>query len=341
MSYSPFVKAEVQPLPWIRFSGGVRGEFFTFDVSNRCATCVEQPDGRKGSGIVLPKMSMILGPWAKTEFFVNYGEGFHSNDARSAVAIGASPLARARSYEVGVRSRPWGPQGLELIATAWRLDLKSELVLVGDEGTTEIRGATRRQGVEVAARGASLGPALRQWQLYLDPCRISKRRRYSFGAGIHGLWRGDSAMARGLDVSNTGDVPRSSAAHRGSEHQVSFVDHIRSFRAVSCAGQIAPWSAGSLSFRAKPVQHQVGTGYLCVRLAPAERADGGDRHSFCTGQSTDGDGWTCLVFLADCGEKPPFIRYTEAARAEPLEATKSVLRVCSHVDVQAPLSILL
>lgn len=158
VSYSLFVKAEVQPLPWVRFSGGVRGEFFTFDVGNRCATCTEQPDGRKGSGIVLPKMSMILGPWARTEFFVNYGEAFHSNDARSTVTSGASPLARAQGYEVGVRSRPWGPEGLELIATAWRLDLKSELVLIGDEGTTEIRGATRRQGIEVAARGKVWGP---------------------------------------------------------------------------------------------------------------------------------------------------------------------------------------
>jgi outer membrane receptor protein involved in Fe transport len=158
LSYSPFVKAEVEPLPWVRFSGGVRGEYFTFDVSNRCAACAERPAGQKGSGMVLPKMSMILGPWAKTELFLNYGEGFHSNDARSAVAFGASPLARARNYEVGVRSRPWGPEGLELTATLWRLDLKSELILVGDEGTTEIRGATRRQGVEVAARGQVWGP---------------------------------------------------------------------------------------------------------------------------------------------------------------------------------------
>ncbi|MCP9464338.1 MAG: TonB-dependent receptor plug domain-containing protein [Nitrospira sp.] len=158
VSYAPFAKAEIQPLLWMRFAGGVRGEFFTFHVTNRCGTCAEQPEGRKGSGIILPKMSMILGPWARTEFFVNYGEGFHSNDARSAVALGASPLARARTYEVGVRSRPWGSEGLELIATAWRLDLKSELVFVGDEGTTEIRGATRRQGVEVAARGQVWGP---------------------------------------------------------------------------------------------------------------------------------------------------------------------------------------
>ncbi len=157
-SYAPFVKAEVQPTSWMRVAGGLRAETFTFDVRNRCDTCAEQPAGRKSSGIVLPKLNLILGPWAATEFFANYGEGYHSNDARSAVAPDSSPIARAKSYEVGVRSRPWGTDGLELIATAWRMDLKSELVFVGDEGTTEIRGASRRQGVEVAARGQVWGP---------------------------------------------------------------------------------------------------------------------------------------------------------------------------------------
>jgi outer membrane receptor protein involved in Fe transport len=157
-SYAPFVKAEVQPTSWLRLAGGVRGETFTFDVRNRCTTCADQPAGRKQSGVVLPKMNLILGPWASTEFFANYGEGYHSNDARSAVAPGSSPLARAKSYEVGVRSKPWGPEGVELLATLWRLDLKSELVFVGDAGTTEIRGASRREGVEVAARGQVWGP---------------------------------------------------------------------------------------------------------------------------------------------------------------------------------------
>lgn len=157
-SYAPFVKAEVQPASWIRLAGGLRSETFTFDVRNRCTTCAEQPAGQKSSGLILPKMNLILGPWAGTEFFVNYGEGFHSNDARSAVVIGSSPLSRAQSYEVGVRSQPLGPERVELIATLWRLDLKSELVFVGDEGTTEIRGATRREGVELAARGQVWGP---------------------------------------------------------------------------------------------------------------------------------------------------------------------------------------
>jgi hypothetical protein len=157
-SYAPFFKAEMQPLSWMRLDGGVRAEMFTFDVRNRCPACAEQSAGRVSSGIVLPKVNLVLGPWFKTEFFANYGEGYHSNDARSAVQPGSSPLSRARTYEAGVRSKPWGPDGVELMATARAVDLKSELVFVGDEGTTEIRGASRRRGVEVAARGQVWGP---------------------------------------------------------------------------------------------------------------------------------------------------------------------------------------
>jgi outer membrane receptor for Fe3+-dicitrate len=157
-SYSPYAKLEIRPVQWLRFSGGLRSETFTFNVRNRCETCAEMPAGRKTSSMVLPKANLILGPWFTTELFANYGEGFHSNDARSAVAAGSSPLARARTYEVGMRSRPWGPDGLELTATLWQVDLKSELVFVGDEGTTEIRGASRRRGMEVGARGQIAGP---------------------------------------------------------------------------------------------------------------------------------------------------------------------------------------
>ena len=157
-SYAPYIKAEVQPTPWLRLTGGLRSEIFTFDVRNQCLDCAEQPAGRTTSGVLLPRANLILGPWFATEFFLNYGDGFHSNDARSAVVPGSSPIARARTYEAGIRSKPWGPDGVELIATLWALDLKQELVFVGDEGTTEVRGATRRRGVEVAARGQVYGP---------------------------------------------------------------------------------------------------------------------------------------------------------------------------------------
>ena len=157
-SYSPYVKLELQPMPWMRLAGGIRADYFTFDVRNLCDTCLQQPAGRKDSGQVSPKGNLILGPWFNTEFFVNYGTGFHSNDARSTVAGDSSPLARAQGVEVGLRSKPWGPDRTELMATFWGLDLSSELVFVGDAGTTEARGATRRYGVEVGARGQIYGP---------------------------------------------------------------------------------------------------------------------------------------------------------------------------------------
>jgi outer membrane receptor protein involved in Fe transport len=157
-SYSPYLQLELEPLPWMRLAGGVRADYFTFDVRNLCDTCPEQPAGRKDSSQVSPKANLILGPWFNTEFFLNYGTGFHSNDARSTVAGASSPLARAQGTEVGVRSKPWGPEQMELIATFWWLDLNSELVFVGDAGTTEVRGPTRRYGVEVGARGQVYGP---------------------------------------------------------------------------------------------------------------------------------------------------------------------------------------
>ena len=157
-SYSPYVKLELEPTPWMRLAGGVRADYFTFDVRNLCDTCPQRPDGRKDSGQVSPKGNLILGPWFNTEFFVNYGAGFHSNDARSTVTGGSSPLARAQGVEVGLRSKPWGPDRVELMATFWGLDLKSELLFVGDAGTTEARGRTRRYGVEVGARGQIHGP---------------------------------------------------------------------------------------------------------------------------------------------------------------------------------------
>lgn len=155
-SYSPYVKIDVSLLPWMRFVGGGRADIFTYDVRDRCGpVCTNRPEGNTSDVIGSAKGNLIMGPWANTEFFVNVGTGFHSNDARDVVSnTSAATLPRAIGYELGLRARP--SSDLELLMTIWLLNLESELVFVGDEGTTEIRGETRRLGTEFSMRYSPL-----------------------------------------------------------------------------------------------------------------------------------------------------------------------------------------
>jgi TonB-dependent receptor-like protein len=151
-SYSPYLKLDLQFLPWMRFVGGGRVDVFTYKVKDRCgADCSERPNGTASNAIASGKANLVFGPWYQTEFFLNVGTGFHSNDARDAVENpSTNSLTRAIGYEIGIRSRPWNWS--EFLATFWLLDLGSELVFVGDEGTTEPRGKTRRLGTEFSSR---------------------------------------------------------------------------------------------------------------------------------------------------------------------------------------------
>ena len=108
--------------------------------------------------IVNPKLSLIFGPWSQTEYYVNLGGGFHSNDARG-TTIGVdpksgeraekeSPLVRSRGYEVGVRTSPL--PGLQMSMSLYQLDFASELVFSGDAGTTKASRPSRRTGFELA-----------------------------------------------------------------------------------------------------------------------------------------------------------------------------------------------
>lgn len=151
-SYSPYLKLDAQLLPWLRFSGGGRADVFTFTVNDRCgSTCTNRPNGHASDVIGSAKGNLIFGPWSKTEFFVNVGTGFHSNDARDVVTnTSATTLPRAIGYEIGTRSKTvdWA----EVMLSLWMLDLESELVFIGDEGTTEPQGKTRRMGTEFSLR---------------------------------------------------------------------------------------------------------------------------------------------------------------------------------------------
>jgi len=150
-SFSPMVRLDLDPLPWLRFVTGARADIFHYDVRNNLGGSAERLEGNQTRTVPSVKANLILGPWADTEFFANFGTGFHSNDARAVVIDPRMPaLPQARGYEFGVRSRIL-PRA-EISATYWVLDLKSELVFAGDDGTTEARGPSHRQGWEVVTK---------------------------------------------------------------------------------------------------------------------------------------------------------------------------------------------
>jgi outer membrane receptor protein involved in Fe transport len=150
-SVSPFVKCDLAPSEKVRLVTGARGDIFTFDVKENVNTTGEHLTGTATKARPNVKANLIVGPWAETEFFANFGTGYHSNDAR---AVMANPdleaLPTAQGYEFGIKSRLL-PR-TEVFVTYWVLDLSSELVFVGDEGTTEARGKTRRDGWEVGTK---------------------------------------------------------------------------------------------------------------------------------------------------------------------------------------------
>lgn len=141
----------VQWLPWLRSVAGLRYDAYRFKVDSS----VEGNSGAAQDHVVSPKLSLILGPWRKTEFFVNYGKGFHSNDARGTTqtrlpdgtsSAPVTSLVPTKGMELGARTE-WLP-GLQSSLALWRLDLASELLFVGDAGETQPSRASRRHGIE-------------------------------------------------------------------------------------------------------------------------------------------------------------------------------------------------
>jgi outer membrane receptor protein involved in Fe transport len=141
--------------PWLRSVTGVRADYFGFQVDDRredLATTGTRTSGVRKAALVSPKTSVILTPASALELYLNFGMGYHSNDARGVVRSmePVTPLTRATGYESGARLHLF--ERLDLAVAVFALDLDSEIVWVGDEGTTEARGPTRRLGAELEAR---------------------------------------------------------------------------------------------------------------------------------------------------------------------------------------------
>jgi len=151
-SVAPYLSNTYAWSDWLRTIAGVRADRQRYEVRS------DNPanSGNARDTIVSPKLSLVFGPWAKTEYFLNWGQGFHSNDARGttittdptngAPADRVPALVHTKGHEVGLRTQPL--DGLTTSVALWKLEQDSELLFVGDAGTTEPSRPSRRRGLE-------------------------------------------------------------------------------------------------------------------------------------------------------------------------------------------------
>jgi len=138
--------------PKLRLNLGLRADYYRAKVE----AYREPNSGSADDWMLNPKLSLVWKPWRSAELSFNAGSGFHSNDARGATiridpvsgepVQPVDPLVRATGFDVGIRTFTSG--GYHGTLTAFWLELDSELLFVGDGGTTEASRPSRRIGLE-------------------------------------------------------------------------------------------------------------------------------------------------------------------------------------------------
>jgi hypothetical protein len=147
-----YAQSEIEWTRTLRTTFGLRADRYQFSVLSN--NPLNSGDG--SDGLVSPKAGAIFGPWTGTEVYGNAGTGFHSNDARGAAITAdpvsgepvdrVTPLVRAKGAEIGLRTVRI--RGLQSTVALWYLGIDSELLFVGDAGTTEPGRPSRRVGIE-------------------------------------------------------------------------------------------------------------------------------------------------------------------------------------------------
>jgi outer membrane cobalamin receptor len=143
---------------------GLRHDLYDFSVKNRVpvnyyGNNLQANSGKNSDSITSLKGNLIYTINDEWETYISAGQGFHSNDARGTTinidpidgsAVSAvDPLVRSLGYEAGIRG--FINDRLNTSISLWHLDLDSELLFVGDAGTTEQSRESQRQGLELTA----------------------------------------------------------------------------------------------------------------------------------------------------------------------------------------------
>ncbi len=140
-----YIDAQWSVTEQLRLSSGLRGDYYTFDVS---ASSTGAFAGDDGDEQLSPSLGAAYLLTDSLELYANWGKGFHSNDARGVVNSDdpVPGLSEGEGYELGARA---AVGDLRMTATYWWLDQDSELIFVGDSNSVEPKGGSQREGYEL------------------------------------------------------------------------------------------------------------------------------------------------------------------------------------------------
>jgi outer membrane receptor protein involved in Fe transport len=146
-SLGAFIETNWWATDRLRLMAGLRGDTYDFDSTAKTPGSFE---GHATDSRVSPKVGVAYTVSDNIEVYGNWGEGFHSNDARGVVnpADPIEGLAPGTGYEAGAR---FELGAVKLTSAYWWLNLDSELIFVGDSNSVEPRGGSRREGYELTA----------------------------------------------------------------------------------------------------------------------------------------------------------------------------------------------
>jgi outer membrane receptor protein involved in Fe transport len=149
-SISLYSEATWKPTTQLRLTAGLRADAYNFHVGLNSGAGPDTVNGNANDQRVSPKLGAAYTLTDNIELYANWGQGFHSNDARGVVndTTPVPGLVKGEGHEGGAR---FEVGTFNITATYWWLDLASELIFVGDANAVEPKAGATRRGYELVA----------------------------------------------------------------------------------------------------------------------------------------------------------------------------------------------
>ncbi|HVE60163.1 MAG TPA: TonB-dependent receptor [Pyrinomonadaceae bacterium] len=133
----------------LRLELGLRFDYFSFDVKGfEISNSRTEIAGKESAGKFQPKLALAWSPLEKTpiSFYLNYGRGISSQDARGVARNPASPkIATTDFYQAGTS---YNARRVSAVFSFFAIDNSNQQIYIPDDGSLEFAGRSRSYGVE-------------------------------------------------------------------------------------------------------------------------------------------------------------------------------------------------